>query len=112
MLSAIIKGISQGLKRFQCIPLKIHIINASILYCSQYNIMDLDFNKNEDIMKQALGQLRNRFQKIAVGGGLKSAEKQHEKNKLTAPERIAYLLDNDQAFYEIRYFDGYEMYME
>ncbi|MEJ0080073.1 MAG: hypothetical protein WDM78_03710 [Puia sp.] len=46
--------------------------------------MDLDFNKNEDNMKQALVQLRNRFQKIATGGGAKSIEKQHEKNKLTA----------------------------
>jgi 3-methylcrotonyl-CoA carboxylase beta subunit len=56
--------------------------------------MDLDFNKNEDNMKQALGQLRNRHQKIAAGGGAKSIEKQHEKNKLTARERIHYLVDN------------------
>ncbi len=74
--------------------------------------MDLDFNKNEDIMKQALSQLRNRFQKIAVGGGMKSAEKQHEKNKLTARERIHYLLDKDSIFYEIGAFAGYEMYEE
>ena len=46
-------------------------------------------------MKQALGQLRNRFQKIASGGGAKSIEKQHEKNKLTARERIAYLIDEN-----------------
>ena len=48
--------------------------------------MDLDFNKNEDNMKQALSQLRNRFQKIALGGGVKSIDKQHEKKKLTLPE--------------------------
>ena len=63
-------------------------------------------------MKQALSQLRNRFQKIAVGGGVKSAEKQHEKNKLTARERIAYLLDDDSSFFEIGAFAGYEMYEE
>src|ERR1700681_4500441 len=74
--------------------------------------MDLDFNKNEDNMKQALAQLRNRFQKIAVGGGINSAEKQHEKNKLTARERIAYLLDSNTSFYEIGAFAGYEMYEE
>ena len=74
--------------------------------------MDLDFNKNEDNMKQALSQLRNRFQKIAAGGGLKSIEKQHEKNKLTARERIEYLLDKDSSFYEIGAFAGYEMYEE
>ena len=35
-------------------------------------------------MKQALGQLRKRFQKITEGGGINAAKKQHEKNKLTA----------------------------
>jgi 3-methylcrotonyl-CoA carboxylase beta subunit len=74
--------------------------------------MDLDFNKNEDNMKQALSQLRNRFQKIAVGGGVKSIEKQHEKKKLTARERIAYLVDSNEAFFEIGAFAGYEMYEE
>jgi 3-methylcrotonyl-CoA carboxylase beta subunit len=63
-------------------------------------------------MKLALSQLRNRFQKIALGGGLKSADKQHEKNKLTARERIAYLIDKDSSFYEIGAFAGYEMYEE
>jgi len=82
-------------------------------YIAAYTIlMDLDFNKNEDNMKQALSQLRSRFQKIAVGGGVKAIDKQHEKNKLTARERIAYLLDDDAAFYEIGAFAGYDMYEE
>jgi len=72
--------------------------------------MDIDFNRNEDNMKQALSQLRNRFQKIAVGGGLTSIDKQHEKNKLTARERISYLLDADTKFYEIGAFAGFDMY--
>jgi 3-methylcrotonyl-CoA carboxylase beta subunit len=72
--------------------------------------MDLDFNKNEDYMKQALSQLRNRFQQIEQGGGTKSIEKQHEKNKWTARERISYLIDKDSKFYEIGAFAGYEMY--
>src|SRR6201985_3393512 len=74
--------------------------------------MDLDFNKNEDNMKQALAQLRNRFQKMSLGGGTKTIEKQHEKNKLTARERIAYLIDKDSVFSEIGAFAGYEMYEE
>jgi 3-methylcrotonyl-CoA carboxylase beta subunit len=82
-------------------------------YIAAYTIlMDLDFNKNEDNMKQALSQLRSRFQKIAVGGGVKVIDKQHEKNKLTARERIAYLLDDDASFFEIGAFAGYEMYEE
>src|SRR3984957_7376926 len=74
--------------------------------------MDLDFNKNEDNMKQALSQLRSRFQKIVMGGGVKSIEKQHEKNKKTARERIAFLVDDNTSFYEIGAFAGYEMYEE
>src|SRR5450631_1333719 len=82
-------------------------------YIAAYTMdMDLDFNKNEDNMKQALSLLRNRFQKIAMGGGVKSIEKQHEKNKLTARERINYLLDKDTGFYEIGAYAGYEMYEE
>ena len=74
--------------------------------------MNLDFNKNEDAMKMALSQLRTRFDKIALGGGKKAIEKQHEKNKLTPRERIAYLIDEDAAFIEIGAFAGYEMYEE
>ena len=63
-------------------------------------------------MKQALGQLRKRFQKITEGGGINAAKKQHEKNKLTARERINYLLDHDTIFYEIGAFAGFEMFEE
>src|SRR5450631_1449976 len=82
-------------------------------YIAAYTIlMDLDFNKNEDNMKQALGQLRSRFQKIAVGGGVNSIDKKHEKNKIKDRERIAYLVDEHTSFYEIGAFAGYEMYEE
>jgi 3-methylcrotonyl-CoA carboxylase beta subunit len=82
-------------------------------YIADYTmVMNLDFNKNEDNMKLALSQLRNRIQKIAAGGGIKSIEKQHEKGKLTARERIEYLIDKDSDFFEIGAFAGYEMYEE
>src|ERR1700712_4159923 len=74
--------------------------------------MDLEFSKNEDIMKMALSQLKNRFEKIALGGGKKAIEKQKEKNKLTPRERINYLCDTDSHFTEIGAFAGYEMYEE
>jgi len=72
--------------------------------------MNLDFNKNEDAMRLSLSQLRTRFHKIAEGGGKKAIEKQREKNKLTARERIQYLLDEGTPFTEIGAFAGYEMY--
>jgi len=74
--------------------------------------MNLDFNKNEDTMKLALSQLKTRLDKIAVGGGKKAIDKQHERNKLTARERIAYLIDEHSNFLEIGAFAGYDMYEE
>lgn len=74
--------------------------------------MNLEFNKNEDAMKMALSQLKSRFEKITSGGGKKAIEKQHEKNKLTARERINYLIDENSTFVEIGAFAGFEMYEE
>jgi 3-methylcrotonyl-CoA carboxylase beta subunit len=48
--------------------------------------------------------------KIYEGGGKKAIAKQKEKNKLTARERIAYLIDKDSTFVEIGAFAGFEMY--
>jgi 3-methylcrotonyl-CoA carboxylase beta subunit len=72
--------------------------------------MNIDFNKNEDAMRQALSQMTTRLDKIALGGGKKAIEKQREKNKLTARERIRYLLDEGSEFLELGAFAGYEMY--
>ncbi len=74
--------------------------------------MNLDFNRNEDVMKQSLSDMRRRLEKIYEGGGKKAIEKQKEKNKLTPRERIAYLVDKDSPFIEIGAFAGYDMYAE
>ncbi len=71
-----------------------------------------DFNKNEDALKMAWSAVRQKLDKIDLGGGQKSIQKQHEKNKLTARERITYLIDADKPFIEIGAFAGYEMYEE
>ena len=76
----------------------------------QHPRMNVAFNKNEDAMKLAIGQLRQRFEQIKLGGGKKAIEKQKEKNKLTARERIEYLRDKDKPFIEIGTFAGWEMY--
>jgi 3-methylcrotonyl-CoA carboxylase beta subunit len=76
------------------------------------NAETLDFNKNEDALKLALTGWRTRLEKIALGGGKAAIDKQHEKNKLTARERISYLVDEGTAFIEIGAFAGYEMYEE
>ncbi|HMU47717.1 MAG TPA: carboxyl transferase domain-containing protein [Chitinophagaceae bacterium] len=74
--------------------------------------MDLEFNKNEDLIRLSLSEMRQRLDKIYEGGGKKSIEKQREKNKLTPRERIEYLIDSDKPFIEIGAFAGYEMYSE
>ena len=72
--------------------------------------MNPEIGKNEMAMQQALKELQNRLSKIALGGGKKAINKQHEKNKLTARERIDYLIDPHSAFLEVGAFAGYEMY--
>ncbi len=74
--------------------------------------MNLTYNRNDDWMKLMLSEMKQRMEKIALGGGKKSIEKQRERNKLTARERIAYLCDNNQPFIEIGAFAGYDMYQE
>lgn len=74
--------------------------------------MNIEFNKNEDGMKQSLSEIRRRLEKIYEGGGKKAIAKQKEKNKLIARERINYLVDKDKPFIEIGAFAGYEMYNE
>ena len=72
--------------------------------------MNISFNRNEDVFKSKLVEMRRRLDQIYLGGGKKSIEKQREKNKLTARERIEYLRDTDRPFVEIGAFAGYEMY--
>jgi len=74
--------------------------------------MDNSFNKNEDAMKLAWSQVRQRLETIYEGGGKKAIEKQRERNKLTARERINWLCDDGKPFIEIGAFAGYEMYAE
>ena len=74
--------------------------------------MNIEKNRNEDAMKLLLSDLKKRREKIFVGGGKKSIEKQHEKNKLTPRERIDYLIDAGTEFLEIGSFAGYGMYEE
>src|SRR5438093_1588343 len=74
--------------------------------------MNVDANKNEDAMKLAWAKLKQRLGTMYEGGGKKAIEKQREKHKLTARERIEYIRDKGSAFIEIGAFAGYEMYPE
>ena len=73
---------------------------------------DLEFNKNEDQLKQLISRLRDKTRKVRLGGGEKKIEEQHQKGKLTARERIGYLIDKDTEFLETGLFAGEGMYQE
>lgn len=74
--------------------------------------MDINFNKNEDHNKLLLSQLKQRFAKVKIGGGEKRIEKLHNEGKMTARERIDYLLDAKTTAIEIGAFAGEGMYAE
>ncbi|MBE7173952.1 MAG: acyl-CoA carboxylase subunit beta [Williamsia sp.] len=74
--------------------------------------MEPEENNAERTVKKLLADMQTRLQQIQLGGGKKAIEKQHEKNKLTARERLEYLLDKETPFVEIGAFAGYEMYEE
>ena len=74
--------------------------------------MDINFNKNEDHNKLLITDLKQKFAKIKLGGGEKRIEKLHSEGKMTARERIDYLLDANAKNIEIGGFVGYGMYEE
>lgn len=74
--------------------------------------MNLEFNKNEDAYKQLISRLKSKTKKVKLGGGEKKIEAQHAKGKLTARERIDYLIDDPNDFVEVGAFVGDGMYAE
>ncbi|QLE02933.1 acyl-CoA carboxylase subunit beta [Galbibacter sp. BG1] len=74
--------------------------------------MDIKFNKNEDHNRLSVSDLKQKLAKVYLGGGEKRIEKLHNQGKMTARERIDYLLDKDKNSIEIGAFAGDGMYEE
>ena len=74
--------------------------------------MDVEFNKNDDKMRLLISQMEQRLQKVYLGGGKSRIDKLHEQGKMSARERIDFLLDKNTERVEISAFAGYEMYTE
>ncbi|MDN3594931.1 acyl-CoA carboxylase subunit beta [Zunongwangia endophytica] len=74
--------------------------------------MDINFNKNEDHNKILVSDLNHHLKRVYLGGGEKRIEKHHVKGKMTARERIDFLLDAPQEAIEIGAFAGDGMYKE
>jgi 3-methylcrotonyl-CoA carboxylase beta subunit len=74
--------------------------------------LNVEFNRNEDHLKLQVGEFKHKLKKIKLGGGEKRIEDQHKQGKMTARERVDYLIDKDSQFIEIGAFAGYGMYEE
>jgi 3-methylcrotonyl-CoA carboxylase beta subunit len=74
--------------------------------------MDLEFNKNDDKMRLLISQMEQKLAKIYLGGGKARIDKQHEQGKMTARERIDFLLDEGSPRIEMGAFAGDDMYKE
>jgi len=59
-----------------------------------------------------INKLNENIDKIKLGGGKKAIDKQHEKGKLSARERLDYLFDKSAPRFEMGALAGYEMYAE
>jgi acetyl-CoA carboxylase carboxyltransferase component len=68
--------------------------------------------KETKTMSALVDRMNNELEKIYAGGGKKAVARQKERNKLTARQRLDYLLDKGRPFIEIGAFAGYEMYEE
>jgi 3-methylcrotonyl-CoA carboxylase beta subunit len=84
---------------------------------------DEAFLKRADYQKELLRKLSAEKEKVKLGGGLKAIEKQKEKGKLPARERINLLIDDPPAsakhsgeagktFIELSTFAAYDMYKD
>ena len=74
--------------------------------------MNDNFKKNREYNNRLISGLTKRFKKVKLGGGQLRIDKHHEKGKLTARERIDYLLDKKTNSIEIGAFAADDMYHE
>ncbi|MEC8738870.1 MAG: acyl-CoA carboxylase subunit beta [Bacteroidota bacterium] len=74
--------------------------------------MSLKHKRNEESNEIEVLDIEKKRQKIFEGGGKKAIQKQKQKGKLLARERIEYLKDDDELFFEIGSFAAYDMYAE
>jgi 3-methylcrotonyl-CoA carboxylase beta subunit len=62
--------------------------------------------------QKLLSKLETKTLQLRLGGGQSNIDSHHKKNKLTAWERISYLLDDNKPFVEIGKFAGDNMYQD
>jgi 3-methylcrotonyl-CoA carboxylase beta subunit len=73
---------------------------------------ELAANQNEDELKLMLSRMQHKLNKVYKGGGDAKIAKLHKRGKMTARERIDYLIDDQSTFLEVGAFAGEDMYQE
>ena len=61
---------------------------------------------------EVLATIRSSQREVELGGGVQAIERQHQKGRLTARERIDQLVDPGVEFFELGLFSAFEMYLE
>lgn len=74
--------------------------------------IDLALEKNIDQNKVLVSELNQKLARIKLGGGKSKHEKIRSEGKMTARQRVDYLLDEGSEKIEIGALAGYEMYEE
>ena len=74
--------------------------------------IDLALEKNKDQNKVLVSELNQKLARIKLGGGKSKHEKIRSEGKMTARQRVDYLLDEGSEKIEIGALAGYEMYEE
>ncbi|MDI1322679.1 MAG: acyl-CoA carboxylase subunit beta [Algoriphagus sp.] len=74
--------------------------------------MNPSAEKQTQTFKSLLQTLTEKYELVKLGGGPKRIQSEHEKGKLTARERISYLIDKDSDFLEVGAFAADGMYKE
>ncbi|HLR32203.1 MAG TPA: carboxyl transferase domain-containing protein, partial [Fodinibius sp.] len=68
--------------------------------------------QSQEGLQSLIREINETKKELRKGGGEKRIQKQHNKGKMTARERVKALLDEDTSFDELGLWAGYEMYEE
>ena len=71
---------------------------------------DAAFQERAAHYEALVEKMEERAAEVRKGGGKERIEREHERGKLTARERVEYLVDDPGQFKELGLFAGYEMY--
>ena len=85
---------------------------AKTTTATQQTSLPRDAEDRAQVIVKLLTEIKNEEEQIRQGGGAKAAERQYKKNRLTARERIARLIDPGTDFFELSLYAAYEMYEE